>query len=120
MGTWVRSNVSLRSSCIGSFPGSGLNSSLIFNGFLSSESGCPDYFNARNIAVQPETHTHTFLVELGFELKETLFCLKHASSPFCSSYFGDGVLRSIFLGWPGTSILPISASQVARITGVSH
>jgi hypothetical protein len=24
------------------------------------------------------------------------------------------------LGWPGTSILPISASQVARIVGLSH
>jgi hypothetical protein len=26
----------------------------------------------------------------------------------------------IFLGWPQTAILPILASQVARITGVSH
>jgi hypothetical protein len=29
-------------------------------------------------------------------------------------------LWTIFLGWPQTLILPISASQVGRITGVSH
>jgi hypothetical protein len=40
--------------------------------------------------------------------------------PFCSAYFGDGVLRTICLGWPQISILLISASQVARITDVSH
>jgi hypothetical protein len=34
--------------------------------------------------------------------------------------FGDGGSRTIFLGWPGTTIFLISASQVARITGVSH
>jgi hypothetical protein len=33
---------------------------------------------------------------------------------------GDGVLRTIFLGWPRTLIFPISASQVARIISVSH
>jgi hypothetical protein len=31
-----------------------------------------------------------------------------------------GVLRTICLGWSWTSILPISASQVARIIGMSH
>jgi hypothetical protein len=41
------------------------------------------------------------------------------ASPFCPGYFGDGVSQTICLGWPQTSILPISASQVARITGRS-
>jgi hypothetical protein len=31
-----------------------------------------------------------------------------------------GVRRTFCLGWPGTMILPISASHIARITGVSH
>jgi hypothetical protein len=34
--------------------------------------------------------------------------------------FGDGVLLTIYLDWPLTMILTISASQIARITGVSH
>jgi hypothetical protein len=33
--------------------------------------------------------------------------------------FGDKV-SLLALGWPGTMIPPISASQVARITGTSH
>jgi hypothetical protein len=39
---------------------------------------------------------------------------------FYSDYFGDGVLLTICLGWPRTAILPISASQVGMITGISH
>jgi hypothetical protein len=49
--------------------------------------------------------------------------LSHTSSPFCSGCFGDGVLRTICSGWPQTAILlilRISASQVARIIGMSH
>jgi hypothetical protein len=46
--------------------------------------------------------------------------LNHSSSSFFSGYFGGGVSRNICLAWPPTSILPISAFQVARITGVSH
>jgi hypothetical protein len=46
--------------------------------------------------------------------------LTHNSSPFCSGYFGDGVLQISCPGWPQTSILPISSSQIARIIGVSH
>jgi hypothetical protein len=34
---------------------------------------------------------------------------------FCSGYFGHGVLQTICLSWPGTEILPISTSKVARI-----
>jgi hypothetical protein len=44
-------------------------------------------------------------------------------SPFCSGYFGDGrggVSWTLCLGWPKTMILLILASQVARITDLSH
>jgi hypothetical protein len=70
-------------------------------------------------------------VGLGFEFRA--WCLqsrcsqsRHSTTwatlprPFFSGYFGDGVSRTICRGWPQTSILPISASQVARILGVSH
>jgi hypothetical protein len=43
--------------------------------------------------------------------------LSHNNSAFCSGYLGDGVLQTICPGWPQTSILPLSASQVTRITG---
>jgi hypothetical protein len=47
--------------------------------------------------------------------------LCHASSPFCSGYFGNGVSWIVCLSWPRTMILPISASLlVARITGMSY
>jgi hypothetical protein len=52
--------------------------------------------------------------------KQVLHYLSHASSPFCSGYFGDGFLRTICLDWPRTTMLPYSASQVAGITGVSY
>jgi hypothetical protein len=75
-----------------------------------------------------------FLVGLRFELrasllqsslctlaKQVLSCLSHTYSPFCSGYFGDGrVSRTICPYWPRTVILLISASQVAKITGVNH
>jgi hypothetical protein len=35
-------------------------------------------------------------------------------------YFGDGVLKNICPNWPQITILSISASQIARITSVSH
>jgi hypothetical protein len=49
-----------------------------------------------------------------------LYRLNHTSSPFHFSYFGDGVSWAICPGWPRTSVLLISASQVARIADVSH
>jgi hypothetical protein len=52
--------------------------------------------------------------------KQELYCLIHNSSPFYPGYFGDGVLQTIYPGWPGTEILLVSASQVARITGMSQ
>jgi hypothetical protein len=58
----------------------------------------------------------------GFSLAKQVLChLSHTFGPFLLwLFFGDGVLRALCPGWPQTAILPISASQVARITGVSH
>jgi hypothetical protein len=39
---------------------------------------------------------------------------------FCDGFFGDRGLRTICLGWLRTLTLLISASRVARITGMSH
>jgi hypothetical protein len=50
------------------------------------------------------------------QAKQMLYNLSHVSSPFCCGYFGYGVCPS----WPQIMILSILASQVARITGVSH
>jgi hypothetical protein len=52
--------------------------------------------------------------------KQALYRLSCTSSPFCSDYSGDGVLRTIWPGLPRTLILLIQPFQVARITGVSH
>jgi hypothetical protein len=46
--------------------------------------------------------------------------LSHTSSPFHCGYFGGKVSRTICLDWPQTAILLISASQLARITDVTH
>jgi hypothetical protein len=35
-------------------------------------------------------------------------------------FFWDRVLQTVYPGWLGTAILLISASWVAKITGVSH
>jgi hypothetical protein len=57
----------------------------------------------------------------GFVLpKQVFYCLSHNSSPFHSGYLGDGVPRTICLGWLWTMTLSVSASQVARITGMHH
>jgi hypothetical protein len=44
----------------------------------------------------------------------------HIHSIFLQLFFADGILQTICLGLPQTMILPISAFQVARITGMSH
>jgi hypothetical protein len=44
----------------------------------------------------------------------------HTPSPLYSGYFGDRVSQTICLGWPQAMILQISASQLARIIGMSH
>jgi hypothetical protein len=57
----------------------------------------------------------------GFVLaKQVLYYLSHASSPFCSGYFEDRIFWTICPGWPWISVLLLSASQIARIIGMSH
>jgi hypothetical protein len=56
----------------------------------------------------------------GFQLTKQVLYVSHTSSPFCSGYFGDGFSRTICLSYLQATNLPISASQVVRITGVSH
>jgi hypothetical protein len=52
----------------------------------------------------------------GFALaKQVLYHLSHSFGPFYSCYFGDEVLKTICPGWPQTSILPFSTSQVTTI-----
>jgi hypothetical protein len=68
----------------------------------------------------------SFLVVLGFELRASHLPDRWSitwATPlalFCVVYFQDRILLTISLGWLWTSILLISASWVARITGVSH
>jgi hypothetical protein len=53
--------------------------------------------------------------------KQALYCLSRTSSPFSSGYFADGDLENYLPGLASIiAILLISASQVARITGMSH
>jgi hypothetical protein len=47
-----------------------------------------------------------------------LYCLRHTSTLFCPGYFEDGVSPTLSWDCPRTTILPISASQVAKITGM--
>jgi hypothetical protein len=51
--------------------------------------------------------------------KQALYHLSQTSSPFFCDYFGD-VLQTISQSWSETMIFLISASQVARITGMNH
>jgi hypothetical protein len=57
----------------------------------------------------------------GFTLaRQALYYLSHSASPyFVIFFFGDRGSWTICLGWFQTVILLISASWVARITGVS-
>jgi hypothetical protein len=48
--------------------------------------------------------------------KQAFYHVSHTYSPFCSCYFEDEVLWTIYPGWPWTLILPVSA----RITAISH
>jgi hypothetical protein len=79
------------------------------------------------ITFSEKTFLFSFLGGIGvwtqsFTLaKQVLYHLNHTFSPFLLwSSFGDSVWRTVCLGWSQTTILPISASQTARITGMSH
>jgi hypothetical protein len=62
------------------------------------------------------------LWRLGFELRASclLYHLSHTFSPFVLVILEMGVSKTICLDWPPTVILPILASQVNRIIGMSH
>jgi hypothetical protein len=66
------------------------------------------------------------LAILGFELKASHLLNRYSTTwvtppaLFCTGYFWHRVSWTICLGWLQTTVLLISASQVARITGVSH
>jgi hypothetical protein len=68
----------------------------------------------------------SFLVALGFQLralnsaKQSALMLEHIPIHLALVILEMGVIQTICLGCPSTVILPISASQVARITGMSH
>jgi hypothetical protein len=64
-------------------------------------------------------------VGLGFELrvstcKAGMLPLESLYQSISVGHFGDGFSQNIYPGWSQTLILLISASQVARITGMSH
>jgi hypothetical protein len=44
-----------------------------------------------------------------FTFKAGTQLLEPCSNPFCSDYIGDGITRTICLGWSWPSILPLSA-----------
>jgi hypothetical protein len=58
-----------------------------------------------------------FFAVLGLELRS--YTLSHSPALYVLGYFRDRVLQTICPGWIWTMILMISASWVARITGVS-
>jgi hypothetical protein len=67
------------------------------------------------------TNNSFFFFFLIPKLELRAFTSSHSTSPFCDGYFfRDRVSKTICPGWLQTSILLISASWVARITGVSH
>jgi hypothetical protein len=41
--------------------------------------------------------------------------LDRISCPFCSDYFGDGILQAICPGWSWTTILLFSVSHITKI-----
>jgi hypothetical protein len=52
--------------------------------------------------------------------RQALYCLNYTSVHFALVILEMGVLRTLCPGWPLTSVLLITTSQVARITSVSH
>jgi hypothetical protein len=67
-----------------------------------------------------------FFGSTGVELRALCLLDRHSTTwttpvaLFCVGYFQDRVSCTIYLGWLQITILLISASWVARITGVSH
>jgi hypothetical protein len=59
-------------------------------------------------------------VRIGLELKNLHLESWHSTTSITPFYFGNGILPTICTVGPETTICLISASQVARITGISH
>jgi hypothetical protein len=71
----------------------------------------PVYMGLQMLTAISGSHLITFLFDgtgiqiQGFEFaRQALSHLSHTSSSFCFGYFGDGVSRTICLGWPQTTI----------------
>jgi hypothetical protein len=64
------------------------------------------------------------VTELGFEFRALHWQSKYSSAwatlRFYFGYSEDGVLQTTCPGWPRNKIFQISASQVAKIIGMSH
>jgi hypothetical protein len=85
---------------------------------LEGEITCLQIFLCDNTGVFKKIDYHA-VNNFAFP-KQVSFYLSHTSSPFCFGYFGDGISRTICPGWPLPSVLSFSASQIVRITGMSH
>jgi hypothetical protein len=79
------------------------------------------------ISIQINIEPHTFFLQDWIFISGLHIC-KAGALPLESwfqsillwLFFEDGVLWTIYVGWLWTTTLPISVSQVARITGISH
>jgi hypothetical protein len=85
----------------------------------ASSSFCFDNFGDRILLLPPFSSPPTWS---GFQSYFTLSTIAGmtGTSHHIHLLFEMGLQTFLCLGWPRTSILPISDSQVARSTGVSH
>jgi hypothetical protein len=92
--------------------------------FIMETPQSPSFCRTSELPVAKGSQYHFFFVffcffaVLGFELRA--YTLSHSISPFLWRVFQDRVSQIICLGWLWTTILLISASWVARITGMNH
>jgi hypothetical protein len=78
------------------------------------------YFNKeKNVKINIFFAAPWFELSASQLLGRCFYCLRNFSIPFWNGFFQDRVLWSICLGWLQIAILLISASWVARITGMS-
>jgi hypothetical protein len=96
------------------------------------EGHCGIYKSSYNILNSPLHHSplsspypiisylneHTFFCGTGFELRA--YTLSYSTSPFFVMGFFKIVSQTVCSGWLQTEMLLVSASWVARITGMSH
>jgi hypothetical protein len=90
--------------------------------WCDSESSWPHFAGGTPLQKWLRYHFFFFFFLVGLNLylqSRHSSTLSHASSSFCSSCFGDGVLQIISLSRPQISVFPTSASQVARMMGLS-